>query len=134
LELKFNTHLEKKKFMPLHLIEVIFQVALAPFSFENRASKKLCVNKVVKTKEVGRWSFKQPFKTLIVGLPSMVHLMTILRAFLATPFYITTTMSCGKPTSNSKSISTGDGPWGSSPKGEMKACITYYYDLLFPKK
>ncbi len=72
--------------MPLHSTKVIFQVVLAPFSFENKASKKSCVNKVAETKKVNRWSFKQLFKILIVNLPPMVRPVTILRAFLAAPF------------------------------------------------
>jgi hypothetical protein len=51
-------YLEKKKFMPLHSTKVIFQIALTPSSFENKASKKPCVNKVAKTKKVDKWSFK----------------------------------------------------------------------------
>ncbi len=72
--------------MSLHLTEVIFWVTLAPSSSENRASKNLHVCKVVETKEVGRWSFKPSFRTLIVGLFSMVCWMTIFRAFLVAPF------------------------------------------------
>jgi hypothetical protein len=44
-------YLEKKKFMLLHSTKVIFQVALAPSSSENKASKKPHVNKVAETKK-----------------------------------------------------------------------------------
>jgi hypothetical protein len=44
--------------MPLHSTKVIFQVALAPFSSENKASEKPHVSKVAETKKVGKWSFK----------------------------------------------------------------------------
>lgn len=119
LELKFETYLEKKKFMLFHSIEVIFRVVMAIFSFGNKASKKPRVNKVAKTKEVGKWNFKQSFRTLIVGLPSMVCMMTILCAFLASLFYIIATMFNGKFASSFRSLSIGDRPWGSSPKWEV---------------
>jgi hypothetical protein len=51
-------YLKKKKFMPLHSTKVIFRVALAPSSSENKASKKPRVNNVAETKEVDKWSFK----------------------------------------------------------------------------
>ncbi len=58
LELKFETYLKKKKFMPLHSTKVIFQVVLAPSSSKNKTSKKLHVNKVAETKKVDKWNFK----------------------------------------------------------------------------
>jgi len=40
------------------------------------------------------------------------------RAFFATLFYISSTISFGNSTSSSKLRSTGDGPWFSAPGGE----------------
>jgi len=49
----------------------------------------------------------------------MVRPMTIQCAFLATPFCIIATMFSEKSASSSKSLSTGDRPWGFSPKWEV---------------
>jgi hypothetical protein len=58
LTLKFETYLEKEKFMLLRSTTVIFRVVLAPSSFEKRASKDPCVSRVVDTKEFGKCSFR----------------------------------------------------------------------------
>ncbi len=118
LESKFETYLKKKKFMPLHSTEVIFWVALAS-SFENKVSKISWVYKVTERKKVNMWSFKQSFRTLIVGLLLMVRPMSILRAFLVAPSCITVTMSSRKSASSFRSLSIGDGPWGPSPEREV---------------
>jgi hypothetical protein len=105
--------------MPFHSTKVIFEVALAPFSLENKASKKSNVNKVAKTKKVDRWSFKQLFRTLIIGLPPMVCSMTILHTILAALSCIIATMYSKKFASSLKSLSTGNGPWGSSHEEQV---------------
>ncbi len=105
--------------MLLHSTVVIFRVILAPSSYEKRASKNPRVSRVADTKEVGKCNFKQSFKALIVGLPPMVRPMTILCAFLATLSCISTTIFDRYSASSSRSLSTGNGPWGSSPKGQV---------------
>jgi hypothetical protein len=49
----------------------------------------------------------------------MVHPMTILCAFLATPSYISTTIFDKNFASSFRSVSTDNGPWGSSPKRQV---------------
>ncbi len=48
----------------------------------------------------------------------MVHLMTILRAFLGAPSCIIAATFSKKSASSSRSLSTGNGPWGFFLKGK----------------
>ncbi len=98
--------------MPFHSTAMIFRVVLAP-SFEKSALKNPCVSRVADIKEVDRCSFRQLWKTLIVGLLPMIRPMTILRAFLATLSCISTTIFDENSTSSFKLLSTSDGPWDS---------------------
>ncbi len=105
--------------MPLHSTVVIFRVVLILSSSDKKASKNPHVSRVADIKEVGRCSFKQSFKALIVSLPPMVPLATILRASLATPSYISITIFDRNFASSSRSLSTSDdGLWCCSPEGE----------------
>ncbi len=52
-----------------------------------------------------------------MGLPPIALLITILRALWIAPFCISNTISSRKFASNSNSLSTGDGLWGSSSDG-----------------
>ncbi len=79
----------------------------------------LVIYKIAKTNEVGKWSFNQLFRTLILSLFLMVRPMMILHTFMAAPSCITTTMSSEKSTSSSRSLSTSDGPWSFSLEAKM---------------
>jgi hypothetical protein len=72
---------------------------------------------VVEEKDVGRWSFRHSWRSLNVALPPKVHPITVLLTFLVALPCISITISVGNSTYSSRLMSTGDGPWGSTPVG-----------------
>ncbi|CAK9262372.1 unnamed protein product [Sphagnum jensenii] len=116
---KPGVYLEKDKLRPLHSTEVSFLVAIAPSSFSKKIRKYPLVSKVPEMKDTERWSFRHSCRVLNVALPPNVRPTTVRRAFLAALPCILSTNSSVNSASSSKLRFIGDGPWVSTPEGEV---------------